>query len=424
MLAAVPGKSLNNRNYSKQVLQQAASLYKQKPFIMDHDYANAEKVLGIFTDSHYGVGKTMSGEEKEGLWLDGIGLMSEDLFDKVHGTPLTPPLIRGFSIGGEGEGEYTTTGVDLRKFLPEEGSLTAFPGIPSAHIAQIEAIRESYQKMKEEKINVKETKTQDTTIVDIPLDEAEKIAKVEVKEDPIPTSPDSIKKMNIPQGHDLVNPSYQGHPDIMKVYPDTNPINGWTPAAPTDIKRVSTINPQPGSAPAQTATLASTTEVQKCPKCGMDVPDGPGQMDLHMKDKHPGDGPVEPAKASEEVGTPTDVKQAVNTAPVTPAPVGNKPASPAMQPQPNVSVMPEHPPSPGTATGAPTAAVGQTTTARESVQTKSFTSPNFMAPMEISTQQANVVGRAYQLVEEMGNAQKAWYRIAREILERAAGSNQ
>ena len=45
---------------------------------------DSDKVLGIFTDSRYGFGKTMRGEEKEGLWLEGIGLMPEDPFDKAH----------------------------------------------------------------------------------------------------------------------------------------------------------------------------------------------------------------------------------------------------------------------------------------------------------------------------------------------------
>ena len=58
---------------------------------------------------------------------------------------------------------------------------------------------------------------------------------------------------------------------------------------------------------------------------------------------------------------------------------------------------------------------------RATVETKGWTGPNQTAPMEITSQQANVVGRAYQLVEEMKDSQKAWYRIAREILEKAVG---
>jgi hypothetical protein len=314
VLAAVPGKSLNNRNYSKEVLSQAAPLYKGKPFILDHDIANAEKVIAIFTDSKYGSDKTMQGEEKEGLWLEGIGLMNEDLFAKVQGTSNVPPLIRGVSIGGEGEGELTSNGVDLRKFLPEELSLTAFPGIPSAHIAQIEAIRESYRKINQkEEMNVKEVKTKDATVMDIPLEEAEKIVKVEVKEGPLPTSPDSTTKISIPQVPNVIVPSYTGSPAITQHYDVTNPQTTLTATPPTEVPRVHTIEPNKQQVP-----LASAEK----PK---------------------------------------------------------------------------------------------------SIETKSFTTPNFMAPMEIGSRETDVVARAYTYANEMRDKQAAWYKIAREILEKALG---
>ena len=191
-LAAKSGKSLNGRIYSPEVLQKAAPLYKGKPFIMDHDYENTDKVIGIITDSKY----------EDGIKVEGLGLMHEDLFAKVAGTDKVPPLIKGVSIGGQGEGEFTNLGIDIRSFTPEELSLTAFPGIPEAQLTQIEAIRESYKKMEVEKqlekAKVEEKKAAEGEVVmDIPVEQAQKIAEKEPKLAPqvaeadIPTSPDS-----------------------------------------------------------------------------------------------------------------------------------------------------------------------------------------------------------------------------------------
>jgi hypothetical protein len=197
-LAAKPGKSLNGRIYSEEVLRKAAPLYKGKPFIMDHDYQNADKVIGVITDSYY----------EDGIKVEGLGLMHEDLFAKVAGTDKVPPLIKGVSIGGQGEGEFTSLGVDIRSFTPEELSLTAFPGIPEAQLLQIEAIRESYKKMEVEKTvekpKVEEKKAEGETVIDIPVEEAQKIAEKEPRLAPqmaeadIPSSPDS-KRFTPPQ---------------------------------------------------------------------------------------------------------------------------------------------------------------------------------------------------------------------------------
>jgi hypothetical protein len=497
ILAAVPGKSLNNRNYSKDVLVQAAPFYKEKPFIMDHDVENSDKVLGIFTNSRYGLGKTRTGEEKEGLWLDGIGLMAEDLFDKVHGIGLVPPLIRGFSIGGSGDGEFTTACLDMRKFTPEEGSLTAFPGIPAAHIAQIEAIRESYRMNQKEEMKVKETKTKDSTEIEIPLEECEQQAKEPAKEvfmpatplGPIPLSPDSKFNQKIPYGQDLVIPSYQGVPAVTKAYQDTNPANGYVPTPPSDkdIQPANNVlpphtdnlapglgqgpqsdlkaapNPPTLKAPGVTSPGGPQAEAKevKCTICGFEADDDDA-LKHHMMQAHPGSG--QPKPATEDVGTPTDFKQAVNTVQVTTAPMTNKP-TPVIQPKPNDTVMPDHLPHPGTALGAPTVPVGATTTAlpdlgltpkpltlspiakkaseplpqaapapgtkenidgRKFIESKSEATVNFMAPLEIASEEIKMATEAAREAIEAerrrGNlfvneaAHQAYLRRAAEIL--------
>ena len=235
-IAAKPGKSLNGRIYSPEVLQKAAPLYKGKPFIMDHDYQNADKVIGIITDSRY----------EDGIKVDGLGLMHEDLFAKVAGTDKVPPLIKGVSIGGQGEGEFTNLGVDILSFTPEELSLTPFPGIPEAQLTQIEMIRESFKKMEGEKQlekpKIEEKKAAEGEVVmDIPVEQAEKIAEKEPKLAPqvaeadIPTSPDS--KRFSPQQVAPGAPA-MGGPQTGGVAPQPEPakVPETPPQAPEPVK--------------------------------------------------------------------------------------------------------------------------------------------------------------------------------------------
>ena len=236
-IAAKPGKSLNNRIYSPEVLQKAAPLYKGKPFILDHDYENVDKVIGVITDSRY----------KDGIEVEGLGLMHEDLFAKVAGSGKVPSLIKGVSIGGLGEGELTSLGVDIRNFVPEELSLTAFPGIPEAQLTQIEMIRESIKKIEEgektmEKTKVEEKKAEADVIVDIPFEAAEKIAEKVPKlaEADIPTSPDS-KRFTPPQVTPGA-PAMGGH-QTGGIAPIPEPVKvPETP--PQEPQRVATVEPK------------------------------------------------------------------------------------------------------------------------------------------------------------------------------------
>lgn len=177
ILAAVPGKSLNGRIYTAELLKQTAPLYPSdgvnpRPFTLDHDIEHCERVIGMITGATYGVQEAMNGRPIEGLWLEAIGYMDKELFAKVAGTKEVPPFIRGVSIGGEGEGEWTGNGVLIRSFKPAELAMTPFPGIPTAHIAQINMIREHFLNSNNE---VKKTSIQ-IQEKDLSLEEAEKQA--------------------------------------------------------------------------------------------------------------------------------------------------------------------------------------------------------------------------------------------------------
>src|SRR6266566_1615006 len=172
------GKSLNGRIYTRELLQQTAPLYPSdgvnpRPFTLDHDIEHCERVMGMITGSSYGIQEAMDGRPVEGLWLEAIGYMDQELFSKVAGTKQVPPFIRGVSIGGEGEGEWTGNGVLIRSFKPAELAMTAFPGIPTAHIAAINMIREHY--LKDPSHEVKKTSFQ-IQEKDLSLEEAEKQA--------------------------------------------------------------------------------------------------------------------------------------------------------------------------------------------------------------------------------------------------------
>ncbi|MEM2263564.1 MAG: hypothetical protein QW160_05025, partial [Candidatus Bathyarchaeia archaeon] len=171
-----------------------------------------------------------------GLIVEGVGLMDKDLFDKVKGTDVTPPLIKGVSIGGEGEGEYKFGSVHLSKFIPEELSLTAFPGIPEAQLIQIEAIRESYKAVTEKKPEIKETKTEGEVVMDIPLEEAQKIAEQDRK----PTSSDSkfVTPPKVAGASPIMGgPQTGGYAEPAKPEPPAT-------SPPSEIPRVSTVKPK------------------------------------------------------------------------------------------------------------------------------------------------------------------------------------
>src|SRR5438552_15610725 len=75
ILAAVPGKSLNGRIYTRELLQQTAPLYptdgvNPQPFTLDHDIKHCKRMMGMNTGSSNGIEEAMNGLPAEGIWID------------------------------------------------------------------------------------------------------------------------------------------------------------------------------------------------------------------------------------------------------------------------------------------------------------------------------------------------------------------
>ena len=237
ILAAVPGKSLNGRIYTSELLRQTAPLYPSdgvnpRPFTLDHDIEHCERVMGMITGASYGIQEAMDGRPVEGLWLEAIGYMEQELFAKVAGTKQVPPFIRGVSIGGEGEGEWTGNGVLIRSFKPAELAMTAFPGIPTAHIAAINMIREHYLTSAHE---VKKTKLQ-IQEKDLSLEEVEKQAALN-------KNPRKTREGQLPSPDGGINDSRPGLP-TPTVRTNTPNIQ---PAATTSSDSGFKLNPESGT---------------------------------------------------------------------------------------------------------------------------------------------------------------------------------
>src|SRR5713226_8215073 len=64
ILAAYPTKSLNNRIYTKELLQAVPPLYVGKPFILDHNIEDVNVITGLVTGAKYGIDETADGFQK------------------------------------------------------------------------------------------------------------------------------------------------------------------------------------------------------------------------------------------------------------------------------------------------------------------------------------------------------------------------
>jgi len=140
-LLAKPGVSLNNRNWTKEELQRIAPKYAGRLVMTDHGELCGQ-LVGVNTTAYYG-----QGSMGEGLYAEAIGLMEPELFEKIKGLPGKgiPPLLKGVSMGGQGDLERKG-GVDtVTNFEPLEWSFTPFPGIPDAQVLQFAEIKESLQ---------------------------------------------------------------------------------------------------------------------------------------------------------------------------------------------------------------------------------------------------------------------------------------
>jgi hypothetical protein len=254
ILAAVPGKSLNGRIYTRELLKQTAPLYPSsgvnpRPFTLDHDIEHSERVVGMITGARYDVEEAMNGDQIEGLWLDAIGYMEENLFKKVVGSKIVPPFIRGVSIGGEGEGEWTGNGVLIRNFKPAELALTPFPGIPTAHIAAINLIREHYlnsnSEVKNTTIQIREN--------DLSLEDAEKQAANDTK------NPRKIREGPLPSPDQGIN---DARPGLPRPTVRTNVLH-IQPQATTSADSGFRLNPEDNTSSMNRAMTASGTNSQR-----------------------------------------------------------------------------------------------------------------------------------------------------------------
>ena len=156
---AYPTISKNNRKYTEEVLRVAAPGWIDKPFIIDHDSDNgAEKTIGIIQNSYYGTDSLGPGfPERTGLWMKGNGVITKELFIKMHGIGPVPPMVKGVSLGAGGTanlnpnriGRDGRPGEDMLTLVPGEMSLTPFPGIEGAqHVVEPiefqEKLKEAY----------------------------------------------------------------------------------------------------------------------------------------------------------------------------------------------------------------------------------------------------------------------------------------
>jgi hypothetical protein len=174
-LAAVPGKSRNNRVYSEKVLRETVGQWEGKPFLLDHDLHDVrEKCVGIISHSNYGEDKCRDGSTKKGLWLEGFGRVSKPLFERMQDNPQYPAIVKSTSIGAAGEGKMFNTfggdtGVVIDRLMPEEFSCVSIPGIPESHLASVDRIEEAYRKgnlfnFGETKLSEQDNRTDGNTI--------------------------------------------------------------------------------------------------------------------------------------------------------------------------------------------------------------------------------------------------------------------
>jgi hypothetical protein len=265
-----------------------------RPFTLDHDIEHSERVVGMITGARYDVEEAMNGDQIEGLWLDAIGYMEEKLFAKVVGSKTVPPFIRGVSIGGEGEGEWTGNGVLIRNFKPAELALTPFPGIPTAHIAAINLIREHYlrpnSEVKNTTIQIREN--------DLSLEDAEKQAANDTK------NPRKMREGPLPSADRGINDARPGLPrptvrtNVLHIQPqattssdsglrlnpedDTSTLNSPMAAQGTSSQRGRTgmptevAAPGPSTAGSPGRSKDAKTNKIKIPKTGNTTTTSPG----------------------------------------------------------------------------------------------------------------------------------------------------
>lgn len=155
VLLAKPGISKNGYEYTEDVLKASTPKWVNRPITTDHSM-DCGKLVGITTSSAY---------ENGGLYAEGVGLMDQDLADKLAGQPDKgiPALIKGVSMGADGE-VIDVEGKDVPQidgdtYEPLEWTFTPFPAMPDAQVVEFATLKESMNHEAKIKKAVEENKT-------------------------------------------------------------------------------------------------------------------------------------------------------------------------------------------------------------------------------------------------------------------------
>src|SRR6266566_986590 len=159
---AVPTISGNKRKWTEKELKGAIPHYIGKPVMLDHS-SNVGDVVAVTTDCFWGPSKARPEDTMQALRAHSIGVMDKGLFEKLRTdgkNVIGVPLVKGLSIGGMADIEYDEAGNEIPvNFIPDEYSITPFPGIKEAEIERMVPIIESLRKKKEGQIRQKITES-------------------------------------------------------------------------------------------------------------------------------------------------------------------------------------------------------------------------------------------------------------------------
>ncbi len=143
---AIPTVSGNKRKWTEQALKGAIPHYIGKPVMLDHSQGVGD-VVAKTMDAFWGPSKVREEDKLEALRAHSFGIMDEKLFMKLRTdgkNVIGVPLVKGVSIGGTADVEYDEEGNEIPyNFIPEEYSITPFPGIKEAEIETMVPIMES-----------------------------------------------------------------------------------------------------------------------------------------------------------------------------------------------------------------------------------------------------------------------------------------
>jgi len=150
---AVPTVSGNKRKWTETSLKQNIPHWIGKPVMLDHSQGVGD-VVARTMDAFWGPSRVREEDTVDALRAYSFGIMDATLFEKLRTdgkNVIGVPLVKGLSIGGGAELEYDEEGNEVPfNFIPEEYSITPFPGIKEAEIETMVPIMESLRSRKRE----------------------------------------------------------------------------------------------------------------------------------------------------------------------------------------------------------------------------------------------------------------------------------